>query len=83
MPAAWTPATLASTLPRADRHELGPQRVYFYDVETRAEISDHPLAGMIWTGEEFGSLLGRTCDPGAPPAICIRGLVLPESERKW
>jgi len=22
-------------------------------------------------------------DPGAPPAICIRGLVLPESERKW
>lgn len=50
MPAAWTPATLASTLPRADRRELGAQRIYFYDVETRAEISDHPLAGMIWTG---------------------------------
>ena len=45
-PAAWTPSTDSRTLPRAERCELaGPQRVYFYDLDTRAEL-DHPLAGI-------------------------------------
>ena len=49
-PAAWTPSTDSRTLPRAERCELaGPQRVYFYDLDTRAELA-HPLAGMRWTG---------------------------------
>lgn len=48
--AAWTPSTIASSLPRAERCEVaGPQRVYFYDLSSRAEI-ESPLAGMHWTG---------------------------------
>lgn len=48
--AAWTPSTLASSLPRADRYDvMGPQRVYFYDLDTRAEI-ESPLSGLHWTG---------------------------------
>ena len=44
--AAWTPSTPASSLPRAERCEIaGPQRVYFYDLDTRAEI-ESPLAGL-------------------------------------
>lgn len=52
MPAAttWTPAVDPTTLARATRHDMGSQRVYFYDLDTREEIKDHPLAGMFWTG---------------------------------
>lgn len=51
MPAtAWTPATDSSTLPRAStaNGDFGPHRAYFYDLETREEMTDHPLNGMMW-----------------------------------
>lgn len=61
--AAWTPATISADLTRAARTDLGPQRIYFYDLETRAEITDHPLAGMHWTGSgPMVSLEGRYVD---------------------
>lgn len=45
----WTPDTNAAALPRADRHELrGSSRVYFFDLDTRAEITEHPLSGLVW-----------------------------------
>jgi hypothetical protein len=35
---------------RAERCETGSMRVYFYDLETRAELTDHPLAAMCYCG---------------------------------
>lgn len=50
--ATWTPATDPVTLSRASASEgdFGPWRVYFYDVDTREELGDHPLHGMYWSG---------------------------------
>lgn len=45
----WTPDTDPASLPRADRYDLGPSRVYFFDLDTRKELADHPLNGMCWT----------------------------------
>lgn len=46
LPNAWTPSTPASSFARAERCEVaGPQRVYLYDLDTRAEI-ESPLAGL-------------------------------------
>lgn len=51
MSATWTPATDPTTLPRASAREgdFGSQRVYFFDLETRTELKDHPLNGMYWS----------------------------------
>lgn len=48
----WTSATDSASLPRARASEgdFGPQRIYFYDVDTREELTAHPLNGMYWTG---------------------------------
>ena len=48
----WTPATDSASLlrARASEGDFGPQRVYFYDVDTREELIAHPLNGMYWTG---------------------------------
>ena len=50
LPNVWTPSAPASSFARAERCEIaGPQRVYFYDLDTRAEI-ESPIAGLHYTG---------------------------------
>lgn len=44
----YRPGTDLSTLTRWEGGRLPSARLYFFDVDTREELTSHPLNGMVW-----------------------------------